>query len=294
MLFRLSLPTTIALVYLASYQVFAQSEKPETIYADASDIIFSLEKVDQPYQAKKTAIFSASAELGFLYLTGNTHSRDFKTGVNFRFEQGLWSNSLNANLLVKKTEVENEVSPGQVVKNFNTTEQKWKIEAKTKYFINSITQNYIYGDISYEEDRFSGFDSQSSVSSGWGRRWYETKNTSIFADIGPGFKRDVEQKSTDVNQENSDMNSQNSLILQAQVTLIKKITEHIRFEQFAGIKQAIKRGNNSVYEANSSLTSRLIESLQVKISFNVTYNSIVKEELENLNTETSVLLVYNF
>jgi putative salt-induced outer membrane protein YdiY len=90
------------------------------------------------------------------------------------------------------------------------------------------------------------------------------------------------------------MNSQNSLILQAQVTLIKKITEHIRFEQFAGIKQAIKRGNNSVYEANSSLTSRLIESLQVKISFNVTYNSIVKEELENLNTETSVLLVYNF
>jgi hypothetical protein len=102
MLLRLCLPTTIALVYLFSYQAFAQSEQPDNIYADASDIIFSLEKIDQPYQAKKTAIFSASAELGFLYLTGNTHSRDFKTGVNFRFEQGLWSNSLNANLLVKK------------------------------------------------------------------------------------------------------------------------------------------------------------------------------------------------
>jgi len=294
MLFRLFLFIISTLHWLVSYQVLAYSEIPKNIYAEASDIIFSLEKVDEAYQAKKTAVFSASAELGFLYLTGNTHSRDFKTGVNFRFEQGLWSNSLNANLLVKKTEVENEISPGEVVKNFNTTEQKWKVEAKTKYFINSITQNYIYGDISYEEDRFSGFDSQSSISSGWGRRWYETKMTSIFADIGPGFKRDVEQKATDINHENKDMNSQDSIILQAQITLIKKLTQYIRFEQFAGIKQAIKQGNNSVYEANSSLTSRLIESLQLKISFNATYNSIVKDELENLNTETSILLVYNF
>jgi putative salt-induced outer membrane protein YdiY len=294
MLFRLFLCTCVWLCCFVSPQSLAQSEKPENHYADASDIIFSLEKADESYQLKSKAVLTASAELGFLYLTGNTRSSDVKTGIDLRFEQGLWSSALNANLLVKKSDVNNEVTPNEINTSFETTEQKWKIVAKTSYFINSLTQNYIYGNVSYEDNRFSGFDSQYSISSGWGRRWFETKNYSFDADIGPGFKRDVIREFSPIENEKSIKNSQDSIILQAQITFISRINEHIEFKQLGAIKHAIESGQNSVYNAESSITSRLIDSLQLKVSFIVDYNSKVEDENNNLTTETSILLVYSF
>ncbi len=291
MAFRTLQFTFISLCCFLSVQAYTQPIVQESIYADPSDILFSLEKIDESYQTRSRAVFTASAELGFLYLTGNNRSSDIKTGIDLRFEQGQWASSLNANLLIKKADVESEVGPNELQTSFDTTEQKWKIVGKTNYFINAMTQNYIYGNVSYENNRFSGFASQSSVSSGWGRRWIETKDYSFDADIGPGFKRDVPQNSL---AEDNLALTQDSIILQAQMTFIAQINEHIEFKQFGAIKHAIESEENSIYSAESSITSRLIDSLQLKVSFLIDYNSKVEEENKNLTTESSILLVYNF
>ena len=57
---------------------------------------------------------------------------------------------------------------------------------------------------------------------------------------------------------------------------------------------AMEVGQNSIYKAESSITSRLIGSLQLKLSFIADYNSKVDDDNENLNTETSAVLIYTF
>ena len=51
---------------------------------------------------------------------------------------------------------------------------------------------------------------------------------------------------------------------------------------------------NSIYKSETSLTASLIDSLQVKVSFRVDYDTEVEPEFEHMNTETSVTLVYSF
>ncbi|KGJ96434.1 YdiY family protein [Colwellia psychrerythraea] len=273
---------------------YAQAQPEESNSADASDILFSLEKADDSQQPSSGTLFTASAQLGFLYLTGNTRSADIKTGLDLRFERGLWRSFFVFDLLVKKTEIENEMSTNKENKNFETTDQKWSISSQTNYTLDAARQNYIYGSVFYEENRFSGFDSQASISTGWGRRWFESKEASFDADIGPGFKRDVTQVTPEEMADGKTSQTQDTFILQAQALYIRHINEHIEFKQLFVVKHAIEVGQNSIYKAESSITSKLIDSLQLKVNFIIDYNSKVDDDKANLNTETSVVLIYSF
>ena len=88
--------------------------------------------------------------------------------------------------------------------------------------------------------------------------------------------------------------TQDTLILQAQALYIRKMNEHIEFKQLFVVKHAIEKGQNSIYKAESSITSRLIDSLQLKLNFVIDYNSKVDNDKTNLNTETSAVLIYSF
>ncbi len=287
MISRLS-PLIIAII-LSTLPLLSYAQETNAATADASDILFSLSKADESQQPASGTLFSASAQLGFLYLTGNTRSADIKTGLDLRFERGLWRSAFVFDLLVKKTETESDAA-----NKFETTDQKWSIASQTNYTLDSVKKNYVYASVNYEENRFSGFDSQASMSSGWGRRWYENKKSSFDADMGPGFKRDVTQVTTEEDKLDITSQTQGTLILQAQAVYIRQINEHIEFKQVMIVKHAIEVGQNSIYKAESSITSKLIDSLQLKLNFVIDYNSKVDNDKENLNTETSAVLIYSF
>ena len=282
----------IIILFILPFNSSAQEKGAKKVSADASDILFSLEKADESQQPSSGTLFTASAQLGFLYLTGNTRSADIKTGLDLRFERDLWRSFFVFDLLLKKTE--KEVGEEVIEKAFETTEQKWSVVSQTNYTLDPVEQNYVYGSAFYEENRFSGFDSQASMSFGWGRRWFENKQSSFDADVGPGFKRDVTQVTPEEAAEGITSQTQDTLILQAQALYIRKLNEHIEFKQLMVVKHAIEKGQNSIYKAESSITSRLIDSLQLKVNFIIDYNSKVDTDKENLNTETSVVLIYSF
>ncbi|WP_259337895.1 YdiY family protein [Colwellia sp. RSH04] len=257
--------------------------------ASAADILTSLEQAEKII-AEKKASFSASAQLGLLYQTGNTKSGDVKAGLDFRYEQKLWRSLFVFDALLKKTEVLN--SEGE--ESYETTDNKWSVVTQTNYTINSTKRNYLYGNLFYEENRFSSFDSQASLSTGWGRRWYETSTASFDADVGPGFKRDVTRPTATEREEGIGSETRDSLILQAQALYIQKVNEHIEFKQLLVAKHAIEKGENSLYKSETSLTSKLIDSLQIKLSFIVDYNSKVDPDKANTDTQTAAVLVYSF
>ncbi len=231
---------------------------------------------------KEQSPITASAELGMLYKTGNTKSADIKTGFDFKYEKDLWRSTVALDLLVKKTEKEGE-------NHFETTDQKWTFDSKTNYTLDTKSKNYVYGAISYEDNRFSGFENQSSVSAGWGREWFKNEKASLFADIGPGYKRDV-TKATDT----MDSETKSAFIIQAQALYLRKINEHVEFKQTLIAKYAPKSGENSKYKAETSITTKLIETLALKFAFIIDHNTKVDEGIEKTDTQTALTLVYSF
>lgn len=229
-----------------------------------------------------------SAELGALFKSGDTKSTDVKVGFDANYEKDLWRSAISFDALVSKTEIEDENGD----KNSETTDQKWKIVGQTNYTIDTERSNYVYGNVSYDDNRFGGFESQSSVSAGWGRRWFESKNSTFDADIGPGYKSDV-VRLEDANG-NEYTETQGAFIIQAQALYTRKINEHVEFKQLLVAKYATESDENSNYQAESSLTTKLISTLQLKISFKIDHNTEVEESKENTNTQTAITLVYSF
>lgn len=264
--------------------------KNSLLAAALSTLLFSgVSFAEEKKFYSKEHSYKASAELGFLYKTGNSKSGDIKTGFDFEHEYARWRSELKANLLYKKTEVEETDDQGNVTDEFETSDQKFTLDAKTNYTLEADGKNYMYGSFGYVDDRFSSFDYQATVSAGWGKKWYETETTSFFADIGPGFKRDRIMADGDVESENDD-----SFIVQAQGLYTQQINEHVQFKQLVRAIQALESGKNSIYRAESSLTTKLIETLQVKISFIVDHNTEVSEGDKKTDTQTAVTLVYSF
>ncbi len=235
--------------------------------------------------AKEKSAYTASAELGFLYKTGNTKSADIKAGFNLKHEKDKWRSVVAFNILAKKLEKEDDTGKEE----FETTDNKWDILTQTNYTVGEAGKNYIYGNLAYEQDKFSGFESQSSFSAGWGREWYKTETSSLFADIGPGVKYDV-TRATDTDSSTSS----SSFIIQAQALYSHKFNDYVEFKQYLVAKQATKSGDNSIYKSETSVTAQLIDALQLKFALRIDYDTEVEPEFENTNTETSMTLIYNF
>lgn len=235
---------------------------------------------------KEKPMFDGSAELGFLFKTGDTESLDIKTGFDLRYQKDKWLSLLELDLLIKKANVE---QAGDT--SFQTTDRKWTLNSQTNYTLGD-DKNYIYGNLWYEEDKFSSFESRISVSSGWGRHWYKTDKSSFWADFGPGFKRDIAHIT--VNGVNVDTEKRDSWIAQAQGLYLRKINEHVEFRQTASAKFAVSSGENSVFDAETSVTTKLISTLQLKVAFKIEHNTLVAETKKNTNTQTTATLVYSF
>lgn len=262
-----------------------QKTKPDTSSATAADILFSLETPDTSSNIRTPPLFTGSIELGFLYKTGNTNSGDVKTGLDFRFEKSAWLSLLNIDLLLKKSDV--VYDNGDT--HFETTDNKWTVSSQTNYNLDNEEQNYIYGNIWYEENEFSSFDNQSSISTGWGRHWYRTNQASLWGDIGPGYKRDL-YKETDTDAQRT----ADTFIVQVQALYIRKIGDHIEFKEYLSAKQALDTDENSIYKSETIITTKLISTLQLKFTITLGYNTNVDEEQKNFDTQTAATLVYSF
>ena len=83
-------------------------------------------------------------------------------------------------------------------------------------------------------------------------------------------------------------------IIQAQALYIRNLNEHVEFKQLFVAKYATQSGENSNYQAESSLTTKLISTLQLKVSFKIDHNTEVEDGKENTNTQTGITLVYSF
>lgn len=238
-------------------------------------------------QAKEAepSAWKSTAELGYVSVSGNTNTETVKAVFDISYEIESWAHKFHADTLSSKSET-TDTSVIPAVTTEERTAAKFFLSAQSDYKFNEV--DYFYGLVSYEEDRFSGFQYQTKLGLGYGRRVIHTDAHDLKLEIGPGYRvYKLDQPTPPAPSEETRDETQ----VRANATYAWKIsatssfTEELTYEAGQDQKE---------WKSVTALTANINSSLAMKISHTVKYLDEVPLTSEHYDRETAVTLVFTF
>lgn len=209
---------------------------------------------------------SGAAEFGMVLTSGNTDNST-TTG---RFEI---SNDLEQWLHFAKLEVVTADVDG------TSSAERYLLNLKSDYKLEN--DSFLFAGLTHEVDKFSGFDSQSTLVAGYGKKLYDTEIFLLSAEIGPGYRKSE--------LENGDSESESILHLGAKSKYVINEASYLTSDL------TIDRGSEqTVSILNLGYVNKLNSTLALKVSVNIKNSSDVPVGIEETDTITSVSLLYSF
>jgi putative salt-induced outer membrane protein len=215
--------------------------------------------------------FSMDGELGYIATTGNTETTSIKGKLFAHQELTQWSNDFMIEALYKKDKIDD-------VKQ--TTAQKYFLSGQGNYKLDN-PDHRLFGFASYEDDKFSSFDSQATLAAGWSQKMWGDNESQFSYSMGPGYSF----------AETNGGENQNGLILRAALDYQWKISDTANFKQLLSSETG---DENTKSKSETSVSAIISGALSLKVSLILDYNSDVADDIDNLDTQTAVTLVYNF
>lgn len=212
------------------------------------------------------SLWKASAELGFVSTTGNTETETLNAKAKASTDREKWRH---------KAEITSLNSSDATTR----TAQKVTLMGKSDYKLEG--KNFLFGVVSYENEKFSGYDYRVTEAIGYGRRVVESTDMILDLEIGPGAR----QSKLD----NGDTESESMLRVAAAydwaISKTSKFSEVFTVEMGEDV---------TVSKSVTSLSSQIEGNLSMKVTLTYKNTSDVPVGVENTDTETAVTLVYNF
>jgi putative salt-induced outer membrane protein len=234
-------------------------------------ILFGLCAAGNVFADDEVKSFSMDGEFGFIATTGNTETTSIKGKLSAHQDLTQWSNDFIVEALYKKDEV-NGVEL--------TTAQKYFLSGQGNYKLENPAHR-LFAFASYEDDRFSSFNYQATLASGWSQEMWEEDTSKFSYSIGPGYS---------FNQTNEGID-QNGMIVRAALDYQWKISDTANFKQLLSTEVG---SDNTKSKSETSVSAQISGDLSLKVSLILDHNSDVADDIDNLDTQTSVTLVYSF
>jgi len=141
--------------------------------------------------------------------------------------------------------------------------------------------HYMFGNLRYEDDRFSGYDYQLSESIGYGLRFVDRDTLRMDLEVGLGGRQIRTEGGV----------SDSEAILRGAGRLAWTLSETAVFSEDLLIESG---SDNTFSESVSALKLKINGNLAMKLSLTVRHSSQVPADTEATDTVTSVNLVYDF
>ncbi|HEX6639290.1 MAG TPA: DUF481 domain-containing protein [Steroidobacteraceae bacterium] len=244
--------------------------KPLTPFA----AIFLLAIVS-PAQAQWTG----KAELGFLQSSGNTEAASANTKVDLTHETRRWKN----NFAIAALYSENA--------EFATAE-RYEARYQSDYKINDRLS--WFGALRGEQDHFSGFAYQATVSTGASYQFIDSPDTKLDASLGAGYKRSKPE--TLIKSEAGEVLDRIEGELEDEVVgTLGSNYEHAFTESTKVTNKLLAEfgADNTAVANDLALQVSMTQSLALAVGIGVRYNSDPPPLSESTDTLTTVNLVYN-
>lgn len=240
--------------------------------------------------AEKGKALETNVDLGAILTTGNTESTTLKGKINVKHDLNSWRNQFILESLYKEDEITNALDGSS---ESQTTAQKFFLSGQADLKLDDKYKGFfLYG--SYEKDRFSGYNYQSTIALGYSDRLFDTSKSHLNYSIGPGIALAQEDEFRDVNGDLVDGEKTDTIIVRLSADFLYKFSERTRFTQTFSTDFSSDGDKNTKTKAESAISTDISGSLAVKASFAITQNSVVPEGIEKSDTETVFSLVYKF
>jgi len=116
--------------------------------------------------------WSGKGEAGFVMARGNSETDTGNAKVEIAYERRKWKQSLQGSGLYGTS---NEIKSGE----------RWDARWQTDYKFSDRT--FVFLAMRYEQDHFSGFDYQSSATTGLGHKFIDSERTRLTGSLGGGY-----------------------------------------------------------------------------------------------------------
>ncbi|WP_189443373.1 DUF481 domain-containing protein [Salinicola rhizosphaerae] len=210
--------------------------------------------------------FKGQAELGYNKISGNSNSESLRAGADMTWFNAPWS--YNLQLSAKSASDDEE-----------TSAEEYMVQGKTRY--NLSQYNYLFGLARWDKDRFSGYDSQSTLVGGYGRQLLVGPPHSLAVEVGPGVRHD----------EFEEGGSDNVGLLYAGLDYDWQFSENSKFSQSLATEAS---DENIIGRSQTALTVAMNDSLALKVSYEVEFNDNPPPSASSqTDTTTGVSLVYS-
>ncbi len=218
--------------------------------------------------------WAAEVALGLIVTSGNTNTESFSGNAQLMHEREYWRHTGKLEAFKSSQE---DPDTGED----RTTADRWLASAKSDYKIGGGA-NYVFVLLTYEDDRFSGYDYQASETVGYGRNIIQRPDMKLDAEIGVGARQRKEEVSGE---------SVNDAI----VRLGGKFEWAFSASATFGQELNIESGEEATITTSvTSLSSQLVGNLAAKLAFRVKNVSDVPAGVDKTDTETTANLVYKF
>ncbi len=219
-------------------------------------------------QAEETAVskWSGEAELGYLKTSGNTDTESLHVRGKIVNERKKWRHTGTLEVVDKNDAGIN-------------TAKRWFITGKSDYSIND--RSYLFGMISYEDDRFSGYDYQVSEILGYGYHVIKRDDLKLDVEIGAGARQSKLLTG----------GSTSEGVIKGAADLAWKISETATFLQHLSVEAG---EDNTISRSVTGLKMQIVGNLSAKFSHSIKHSSDVPAGIDKTDTETVATLVYNF
>ena len=226
-------------------------------------VSFSTSQFALAEEAKQLS-WKAAAELGFIMTSGNSETESLNAKFKASTEYSNWKHSLNLEALNSSS---NNVSSAE----------RYFAEAQSDRALSD--RAYALGVISYEKDRFSGYDHQLSVALGAGYKAIAESNMSLAFEVAPGYR---------VIEDNNGNNEEDAIIRAAE-NFSWKLSDTSSIEQFLHTEAG---KDNTISRFGISLSSQIQEALSMKLGYTLKHRSEAPASAASVDRETTITLVY--
>lgn len=234
-------------------------------------ILLGLLAAGNVFAANEVKPFSMDGEFGYIATTGNTETTSVKGKLSAHQELTQWSNDYTVEALYKKDQISGVEQ---------TTAQKYFLSAQGNYKLEN-PDHRIFGFASYEDDKFSSFNYQATLAAGWSQKMWEDDTSRFHYSIGPGYSF----------AETNEGEDQSGLIVRGSLDYQWKISDTANFKQLLSTEVG---SDNTKSKSETSVSAQISGDLSLKVSLILDHNSDVADDIDNLDTQTAVTLVYSF
>lgn len=211
--------------------------------------------------------FKGEAAAGLLMTSGNSDSESLNGKIAVDYLAAPWKNTFTA------TAINNGGDEGRTAERYTASNQ-------LNYDLDP--DNYLFGVVDWEKDRFGAYAERTSEAVGYGRHVLKGPVHLLDAEIGGGWRQQEEQDTGDKNSE-------------AIARLAGKYTWKI--SETSAFAQALKMEygkDNTFSESITELKMSVVGNLFAALSFTVHRNSHAPADTDKTDTFTAVNLGYAF